>query len=150
MLGVTQSTSEVVEGLGSIIMKMSYGEQSYKLRRRNLMRVTPRHIFDGILLALLVTLTALFSALYDVLQPFWALRHCAAQGEQAMTLKLWVSIFFEGLFGAVLKPLVGVLDGLTMLLNGVGETVGVFGTNKKHTPSARKRQPGSASWSLAR
>ena len=82
VLGVTQSTSEVVAGLGSIIMKMSYGEQSYKLRRRNLMRVTPRHIFDGILLALLVTLTALFSALYDVLQPFWALRHCAAQGEQ--------------------------------------------------------------------
>ena len=138
VLGLTEFFTDVIGFFGAFFTKIIYGEQQYKLRRRNLMRSRPRHVFDGILLAVLVTSTAILSALYDVLYPFWAL---FASDDDTMTMREWVESLFQGVLGAFLKPIVGMLDGLNMILNGVGATVGVFGTNKTRTEVARKRQP---------
>ena len=139
VLGLTEATADVIGFFGASFIKIVYSEQQYKLRRRNLMRSRPRHVFDGILLALLVTSTAILSAVYEGTKPVWAL--FSSDETDAMTMRVWVEDLFQGVIGAFLKPIVGMIDGLIMLLNGIGATVGVFGTNKTRTEAARKRQP---------
>eukprot|EP01047_Picozoa_sp_COSAG01_P027761 COSAG01_NODE_1841_length_9077_cov_3.062709_2_plen_2431_part_00 len=138
--GVTHAFGSFIEGMSTILVRGAFNDK-FNLRRRNLMRVKPRHILDGILLAVIIALNAVMSTVSWVFRPFVELLY-----ERSIIGFFKATIL--AVLGVVLQPIAGALDALTMLIYGVAETLSAyvvslqaFGATRKKTEKSRKRQP---------
>ena len=68
--GVTISNSTAQTHSNLFRVFAGSADRDFILRRRNLMRSRPRHIVDGVLLAVLVVMTAIISAVYGMKNAF--------------------------------------------------------------------------------
>eukprot|EP01050_Picozoa_sp_SAG11_P009416 SAG11_NODE_882_length_6739_cov_1.990211_3_plen_490_part_00 len=123
-----------VFGTVAMIVARGSGDRTFVLRRRNLMRSRPRHIIDGVLLAVLVAMTAITSGIYGVKDAF-------AIGCSTGSFSKFGEGLGLGIIGFFLKPLAGAFDGCIMLLHGIGKTLAVLGSTRQLEARTRKRQP---------